>query len=177
MTGEHIKSRYLQQTCWIIALSFVFAVACGDKPDKPDKPDKVQSSKSVELIKPESNSAESGGGESNQALTTNQFIPATKQRAGDARAGQQALVSEPIVSCGLPLSIIKRLNLDATFTLPDRPGLAAQLPYNLNLIEDSNGVPLAASNCLTCHAAPLFGELIVGLGNEFLDIFKRKPWA
>jgi hypothetical protein len=30
-------------------------------------------------------------------------------------------------------------------------------------------VELVTSNCLGCHAAPLNGELVVGLGNEFLD--------
>lgn len=97
------------------------------------------------------------------------FIPATVQRAGDASVGAQALVTEPIVSCGLPLSLLEQIEVDTPYTLANREGLAAALPYNVNLIEDANGVQLAASNCLTCHATPLFGELIIGLGNEFLD--------
>lgn len=96
-------------------------------------------------------------------------IPSAVQRAGDASVGAQALITEPIVSCGLPLTLLKQLEVDAPFTLPSRKGIAASLPYNLNLIEDANGVQLAASNCLTCHATPLFGKLVIGLGNEFLD--------
>jgi len=102
-------------------------------------------------------------------VNSNSHIPAVKQRAGDAAAGKLLLVTEPIVSCGLPMSVVNKLDFDAAPTLDYRTGAARPLPYNLNLVEDENGVQLAASNCLTCHAAPLFGELVIGLGNEFLD--------
>lgn len=104
-------------------------------------------------------------------------IPAGKQRAGDAKQGKRALLNEPIVSCGLPLSALSQLDVDTTFAISDRQGSAGQLPYNLNLITDENGVELAASNCLTCHAAPLFGELVIGLGNEFLDFTQNASVA
>lgn len=102
-------------------------------------------------------------------VNSTSHIPAEKQRAGDAVAGKHLLVTEPIVSCGLPVSVFDKLGVDTPLTLDYRTGAGAGLPYNLNLIEDANGVQVAASNCLTCHAAPLFGELVIGLGNEFLD--------
>ena len=102
------------------------------------------------------------------------LILAAKQRSGDAKAGREALVTQSIVSCGLPLSLFQQLDVDTPYTLTDRVGQAATLPYSMNLIEDENGVQLAASNCLTCHGAPLFGELVIGLGNEFLD-FTTNP--
>ncbi len=97
------------------------------------------------------------------------LIPASMQRAGDAVAGKHALINQPIVSCGIPLSAMKQLDANPLYTFSEREGEAAQLAYNLNLVEDEQGVQIAASNCLTCHAAPLFGELVIGLGNEFLD--------
>lgn len=103
------------------------------------------------------------------SATSIESIPPSDQRAGDAQAGRHSLVTEPIVACGVPLSVFQQLGVDPEYTLPERGGQAASLPYNVNLIEDDNGVQLAASNCLTCHAAPLFGELVIGLGNEFLD--------
>lgn len=96
-------------------------------------------------------------------------IPASEQRPGNPVAGKQALITEPIVSCGVPMQAINQLGAKADYTLAERDGSAATLPYNLNLITNSDGVELAASNCLSCHAAPLFGELFIGLGNEFLD--------
>jgi mono/diheme cytochrome c family protein len=96
-------------------------------------------------------------------------IPESEQREGDPDKGRLALITEPIVSCGLPYSVYKKLPERETSTLPFDRGPASNLPYDLNLIRASNGVELVASNCLSCHAAPLFGELVIGLGNEFLD--------
>lgn len=96
-------------------------------------------------------------------------IAKAEQRPGDPVKGRQALITQPIVSCGLPMSVFEQQDPKRIMTLPERSGRAASLPYDVNLITDDNGVELGASNCLTCHAAPLFGELVIGLGNEFLD--------
>lgn len=104
-----------------------------------------------------------------ESIVNASIIPQSEQRPGDPAKGKQALITEPIVSCGIPLSALRQINEPVTHTFPERAGEAASLPYNLNLVEDDNGIELAASNCLTCHAAPLFGELVIGLGNEFLD--------
>lgn len=96
-------------------------------------------------------------------------IAATPQRTGDALAGRRALLEEAYVSCGLPERVFRQLTGDtAVIEIPDRPAASLGLPYNVNLIE-GEGVNIVSNNCLTCHAAPLFGELVVGLGNEFLD--------
>lgn len=141
----------LSKSVYVALLSGVFAIGCGNESDKDQLSNRDASQLAV--VK----------------LNTNGSIPPSPQRAGNARVGEQALVTEPIVSCGLPMSIFNQLGVDESVKHPTRTGQAASLPYNLNLIEDSNGVQLAASNCLTCHAAPLFGELVIGLGNEFLD--------
>ena len=96
-------------------------------------------------------------------------IPPSPQRMGQADKGRMALVTEPIVSCGLPYSVYKKLPNSNIKTLPFDRGPASTLPYDLNLIRSNSDVELVASNCLSCHAAPLFGELVIGLGNEFLD--------
>ncbi len=101
------------------------------------------------------------------------FIPVAAQREGDAEKGRDALLNSSIVNCGIPHRVFKQLPLEIE-TLPGRTGAGAQLPYDSNLIRDSNGVEIVASNCLTCHAAPLFGDVVVGLGNEFRD-FTQNP--
>ncbi len=106
--------------------------------------------------------------------TVNNVIPAVQQRQGDPVAGRKALITEPIVSCGVPFSAVQQIESDPSLALPERTGDAAGLPYYSNLIEDGNGVQIVASNCLTCHGAPLFGEVVFGLGNEFLD-FTQNP--
>jgi mono/diheme cytochrome c family protein len=103
-------------------------------------------------------------------------VPPTEQRAGDPEAGYRALVNAPYVSCGIPLKAFRRA-VPETGTeglLPGREGLNDSLPYAFTAHETERGVTVVTSNCLTCHAAEIEGELIVGLGNEFAD-FTQDP--
>ena len=97
-------------------------------------------------------------------------IPASAQRQGDARLGRQALLEQAYVSCGLPERVYRQLLAERDVVgIDNRSPAAAGLPFDMNLVTDSNGVSVVTSNCLTCHGSTLFGELVVGLGNEFLD--------
>jgi mono/diheme cytochrome c family protein len=103
-------------------------------------------------------------------------VPATPQRAGDPAAGYRALVNAPYVSCGVPYRVYERLNPtpEPVNLLPGREGRNAELEYDLTAHVNADGVEIVSSNCLLCHAAELEGEIVVGLGNEFLD-FTRDP--
>jgi len=102
-------------------------------------------------------------------------IAASAQRRGDRATGRERLLSADYVSCGLPARVWRQINTDdPALRLTGRSGLAAALPYFNNLVTDKNGVELVTGNCLICHAAPLFGEIVVGLGNEFLDFTGRE---
>jgi mono/diheme cytochrome c family protein len=98
-------------------------------------------------------------------------VTATPQRDGDPASGYSALVNEPYVSCGMPYAAYRRLSpeTDPADLLPGREGRNAELPYHLTAHTNADGVEVVSSNCLLCHAAHFEGELIVGLGNEFLD--------
>jgi len=98
-------------------------------------------------------------------------IPATPQRPGDPAAGYDALLNRSLVTCGLPYRayVASTGNPAPEYPLPGRHGRNAELPYNLTAFTAPSGVELVTSNCLGCHAAPLNGELVIGLGNEFLD--------
>ncbi len=107
-------------------------------------------------------------------------VPAEPQRAGDPRAGYRALVNLPYVSCGIPYAAYRQIAKAAApeQLLPGREGRNATLPYNLTAYTTREGVELVTSNCLTCHAAPFAGRLIVGLGNETLDFTEdRIPYV
>ncbi|MBX2825109.1 MAG: cytochrome c [Gammaproteobacteria bacterium] len=101
-------------------------------------------------------------------------VAATPQRNGDPERGRQQLLSGSYVSCGIPARVFERV-----FTTPDAIKLAERrsedqdLPYFSNRIQGPDNTELITSNCLSCHAAPLFGEIIVGLGNEFLDFTRQ----
>ena len=151
---EMLRGMKIKIRCqWLVPVFLCLSlIACGDNNSK------------------ESNSAAHGTNNSPVDLV----IPAEQQRQGDPVAGRKALITEPIVSCGVPLSAVQQIESDPSLALHERDGDAAQLPYFSNLIENDKGVKLVASNCLTCHGAPLFGEVVFGLGNEFLD-FTQNP--
>jgi mono/diheme cytochrome c family protein len=98
-------------------------------------------------------------------------IPPFEQRTGDPEAGYAALLNRAVVTCGLPYSAYAASTGAPApdYDLPGREGRNAELPYQLTAHTAANGVELVTSNCLGCHAAALNGELVIGLGNEFLD--------
>lgn len=99
-------------------------------------------------------------------------IPAEPQRDGNPEAGYTALVNNAYVTCGIPYSAYKKRAdpVPPALRLPGREGRNAELPYMFTAHTSASGVELVTSNCLTCHAGFFNGELIVGLGNEALDL-------
>jgi mono/diheme cytochrome c family protein len=98
-------------------------------------------------------------------------IPPAEQRPGDPEFGRRLLLNRAVVTCGLPYSAYQAASGAPApkFELPGREGRNAELPYRLTAHTAASGVELVTGNCLGCHAAPLNGELVIGLGNEFLD--------
>ncbi len=103
-------------------------------------------------------------------------VPAEPQRPGDPRAGYSALLNRSVLTCGIPYSTYRASvgETDPKLRLPDRTGPNAELPYSVTAFTARSGVELVTSNCLSCHAALFNGELVIGLGNEFLD-FTNDP--
>lgn len=100
-------------------------------------------------------------------------IPASAQRPGDPEKGYDALLNRSVVTCGLPYGAYLKANADAPQTgpqFPGRTGRNAELPYMLTAHVAASGVEIVTSNCMACHAATFNGELVMGLGNEFLDL-------
>jgi mono/diheme cytochrome c family protein len=98
-------------------------------------------------------------------------IPPSPQRSGDPEAGYDALVNRAVVTCGLPYDAYAASTgaPEPKYEVSGRRGRNAELPYGATAFTAGSGVELVTSNCLGCHAAPLNGELVIGLGNEFLD--------
>lgn len=98
------------------------------------------------------------------------LIEHTKQRPGDPESGRRALIEQNYVNCGLPERVFRQLiDQSEQVEIDGRHQRAKGLPYSVNVFNNDEGVAIVANNCLTCHATPLFGELVIGLGNEFLD--------
>lgn len=98
-------------------------------------------------------------------------VQPSAQRPGDPVAGYHALVNEPYVSCGMPYEAWRRLapETDPGDLLPGRVGRNSELPYFMTAHVNDDGVEVVSNNCLTCHAARIGDDLVVGLGDAFAD--------
>jgi cytochrome c5 len=101
-------------------------------------------------------------------------VPVSAQRPGDPERGRDAFLNRAVVTCGIPYRIYAQVRRDAQEEgvplLQGRTGRNANLPYSLTAHVASSGVELVTTNCLGCHAATINGRLIIGLGNERLDM-------
>jgi mono/diheme cytochrome c family protein len=90
-------------------------------------------------------------------------LPHEPQRPGDPQKGYRALLNEPYVPCGIPLSVFPKGREEDI--LKEREGKNATLPYAFTAMTTKEGVELATSNCLTCHAGRIDDKLVIGLGD------------
>lgn len=93
-------------------------------------------------------------------------LPHEPQREGDPAKGYRALVNEAYVPCGIPKTAYAQVfgTAPESERLPGREGANEALPYGFTAMTTKDGVELVTSNCLTCHAGRIDGELLVGLG-------------
>ncbi len=149
---------------FVVCLS---ATACTDNPADPNE------AKLADVVKPA------------DWLSPVGPVPVFEQRPGDPHTGRHALLHESYVNCGLPERVFRELQSSASGsasglglgTVVDVTGRDAAmdgLPYNTNRVIGRSGIPIVSSNCLSCHGTVLFGELVIGLGNEFAD-FTQNP--
>lgn len=94
-----------------------------------------------------------------------------RQRIGDAELGREWMLGASYADCGIPRSLYdlsSGMN-QVVDTIPERTPESSTLPFFASEVEDRFGERVVSNNCLVCHGAPLFGEVVEGLGNEFLD--------
>lgn len=98
-------------------------------------------------------------------------VPFSSQRAGNPEAGYDVLVNGGYVTCGMPYSAWKRAASppEPVRMLAGRKGINAEMPYSLTVHVNPQGVKIVSNNCLMCHGGLIDGELVIGLGNEWLD--------
>ena len=104
---------------------------------------------------------------------------AAEQRPGDAQTGRAWMLRGGYAGCGIPRSVFDQSLGESAPpndlpTLADRTPESTGLPYFLSDVADPFGERVISNNCLLCHGAPLFGDVVEGLGNEFLD-FTEDP--
>ena len=98
------------------------------------------------------------------------YIPASPQRTGgDPQKGYEYLVSGDYVKGGIPYSLYVLGIGKSQKNYLQRRGINEKLSHEYTAVSASNGEILVAPNCLQCHAQVMNDELIMGLGNTFID--------
>jgi mono/diheme cytochrome c family protein len=96
-------------------------------------------------------------------------IPASKQRKGNATKGYSYLTTGDYVKGGIPIDLfVLAMGKNSTNYLK-RTGLNATISHEYTAVKAVNGENLVAPNCLQCHAQVFNGELVIGMGNTFID--------
>lgn len=91
-----------------------------------------------------------------------------------AERGRKILLNRSYLKIGVPVVLVDALKTpvfdpeDDVPLLEDRDGINSSVPngYAGRWLDE---VPVVAENCLLCHAGPLRGQWVMGLGNSFLD--------
>ncbi len=96
------------------------------------------------------------------------YIPPSSQRNGDAAAGYQYLVYGDYIDSGVPVDLYLGFTGQGSNRL-NREGDNANIRYSETAVNAPNGQRVVTSNCLTCHAQTLNGQLVMGLGNTISD--------
>ena len=103
------------------------------------------------------------------------FIPSSPQRAGgDPQKGYEYLIEGDYVKKGIPYSIyLLGIGKSKTNYL-NRDGINEKISHEYTAVTAPNGEVLVAPNCLQCHAQVMDDQLIIGLGNTFIDFSDNK---
>ncbi len=98
-------------------------------------------------------------------------IQASEQRSGNADAGRDYLHNGDYLNSGIPLAIYKSVPIFSSNSPDDlgRTGDNKGIPFNYTVTTASNGVKVVYTNCMSCHADRLNGQIVVGLGNTTAD--------
>lgn len=96
-------------------------------------------------------------------------VPASKQRKGNAAKGYTYLTTGDYVKGGIPMDLFVLAMGKNSKNYLKRTGLNATISHEYTAVKAVNGENLVAPNCLQCHAQVFNGELVIGMGNTFID--------
>ncbi|MEL6945270.1 MAG: hypothetical protein AAFO82_21670, partial [Bacteroidota bacterium] len=88
---------------------------------------------------------------------------------GDAEKGFDYILKGDYVGGGIPYGLFKKRGAKIIKKVGKSNPTNETLPYFTNVFETQNGTKVVTGNCFTCHAAPLDGEIYLGIGNYASD--------
>ena len=98
------------------------------------------------------------------------YIPSSPQRTGgDPKKGFKYLVEGDYVKGGVPYNLYVLGIGKSKENFLQRDGINEKISHEYTALKAPNGEILVAPNCLQCHAQVMDNQLIMGLGNTFID--------
>src|SRR5688572_30568652 len=98
------------------------------------------------------------------------YIPSSTQRTGgDPNKGFEYLTNGDYVKGGIPYNIYVLGIGKSKANFLQREGINEKISHEYTGVRAANGEVLVAPNCLQCHAQVMDDQLIMGLGNTFID--------
>lgn len=103
------------------------------------------------------------------------YIPPSPQRTGgDPKKGYEYLIKGDYVKGGIPYNIYVLGIGKNRANFLQRDGINEKISHEFTAVRASNGEILVAPNCLQCHAQVMDGQLIMGLGNTYIDFTRNQ---
>jgi hypothetical protein len=103
-----------------------------------------------------------------------EYIPAEKQRTGDAAKGFDYLCYGDLIRSGIPFKSFLAAGGKTTTNYLHRKGFNENISHEFTAVKAANGELVVAPNCFQCHAEVFDGKLIKGLGNTSIDFHQAK---
>jgi mono/diheme cytochrome c family protein len=102
------------------------------------------------------------------------YIPAEKQRTGDAKKGYAYLTTGDFIRSGIPYKTFLLAAGKSKKNYLQREGENENVSFEYTAVKASNGEMIVAPNCFQCHAQVFDNKLIIGLGNSEVDFNTKK---
>ncbi|MEM0992317.1 MAG: hypothetical protein AAGI49_04730 [Bacteroidota bacterium] len=108
-----------------------------------------------------------------------QKIPAHPQLTqGDPQKGLEYILSGQYVGGGLPKGIVEKRGKKLIDKLGRANELSPNIPYSMSSFTTNDSIEVISGNCFTCHAAPISGEVVYGVGRFASDYrFSLMPFS
>lgn len=103
-----------------------------------------------------------------------EFIPAEKQRTGNAAKGFEYLTTGDYIRSGIPYKTYLLAAGKSKKNYLQRTGDNEHISYEYTALKAPNGETIVAPNCFQCHSQVFDDKLIIGLGNSGIDFNTKK---
>lgn len=102
------------------------------------------------------------------------IAPSVQRTGGNVQKGYEYLTTGDYVKGGIPYNMFKLGMGKSKTNYLERTGKNADISHEYTAVTSTNGEILVAPNCMQCHAQVFDNQLVMGLGNTFIDFTENE---